>query len=164
MVWSQRASAMLHVKILVLTHSCRLLANQHRCYQRALWIRRRHQEPGFRTPFARHGTLPRHRYQFPNCIENRTLIYFVQYFMVDLVVNHYAWSGAPDTVDYSTFGPFNNQNYFHQYCAIDFNDISNTVCRLNLLPVSIITLRRAGRWSDPSLSPCAYPIRLELSR
>ncbi|KAK4503775.1 hypothetical protein PRZ48_004690 [Zasmidium cellare] len=48
------------------------------------------------------------------------------YFMVDIVVNHYAWSGAPDTVDYSTFGPFNNQNYFHSYCAIDFNDISNT--------------------------------------
>lgn len=60
--------------------------------------------------------------------------------MVDIVVNHYAWSGAPDTVDYSTFGPFNNQNYFHSYCSIDFNDISNTVrwsraCRnAHLLP------------------------------
>lgn len=69
--------------------------------------------------------------------------------MVDIVVNHYAWSGAPDTVDYSTFGPFNNANYFHPYCAIDFNDISNTVRRSRVQkrsspPLPIFTLGRAG--------------------
>ena len=48
------------------------------------------------------------------------------YLMVDVVVNHNGWNGAPTTVDYSAFNPFNKESYYHPYCAIDFSDISNT--------------------------------------
>ena len=47
--------------------------------------------------------------------------------MVDIVVNHNGWSGRPKSVDYSVFNPFNNESYYHPYCAIDFDDMSNTV-------------------------------------
>lgn len=47
--------------------------------------------------------------------------------MVDIVVNHNGWNGAPDTVDYSSFTPFNEKSQYHTpYCAIDYSDLSNT--------------------------------------
>jgi alpha-amylase len=47
--------------------------------------------------------------------------------MVDVVVNHNGYNGAPADVDYSVFNPFNKQEYFHPYCAIDYSDTSNAV-------------------------------------
>lgn len=35
--------------------------------------------------------------------------------MIDLVVNHFAWAGNGTEVDYSTFEPFNNEQYFHPF-------------------------------------------------
>ena len=53
--------------------------------------------------------------------------------MVDVVVNHFGWNGAPTSVDYSDFTPFNTQSNFHPYCAIDYSDTSNTVCYPSLI-------------------------------
>jgi alpha-amylase len=44
--------------------------------------------------------------------------------MVDVVANHNGWPGAPNTVDYSQFHPFNNANHYHSYCPVE--DYSNT--------------------------------------
>ncbi|CEL05395.1 Putative Alpha-amylase [Aspergillus calidoustus] len=40
------------------------------------------------------------------------------YLMVDVVANHMGYNGAPDSVDYSVFSPFNSQKYFHSPCFI----------------------------------------------
>lgn len=53
-------------------------------------------------------------------------IRFAQYLMIDVVVNHFAYNGAPSNVDYSMFNPFNSASDFHTYCPIDYNDISDT--------------------------------------
>ena len=50
-----------------------------------------------------------------------------QYLMVDVVVNHNGYNGAPSSIDYSVFNPFNDQSYYHPYCSIDYSDTSNTV-------------------------------------
>lgn len=48
--------------------------------------------------------------------------------MVDIVVNHNAWNGGPDTVDYSKFNPFNQKEHYNTpYCEIDYNDLGDTV-------------------------------------
>ncbi|MGI4814179.1 MAG: alpha-amylase family glycosyl hydrolase [Janthinobacterium lividum] len=48
------------------------------------------------------------------------------YLMVDVAPNHFAWPGAYNTVDYSTYTPFNNKKYFHQYCPMtDYDYESN---------------------------------------
>lgn len=63
--------------------------------------------------------------------------------MVDVVVNHLAALGPPDSVDYSTLDPFNQQSYFHPYCSIDFNNIANIVSlpqKADLPSASIVTL------------------------
>ena len=45
------------------------------------------------------------------------------YLMVDIVVNHNGWIGAENTVDYSSFHPFDEQSYYHSYCPItDYNN------------------------------------------
>ena len=41
--------------------------------------------------------------------------------MVDIVVNHNAWAGDADSVDYSTFNPFNKESYYHSSCPIDYD-------------------------------------------
>lgn len=46
--------------------------------------------------------------------------------MVDVVVNHFGFNGAPDEVDYTLFSPFNSSSDFHPYCAIDFSDIADS--------------------------------------
>jgi alpha-amylase len=47
------------------------------------------------------------------------------YLMVDIVVNHFAWTGAANTVDYSTFVPFNTPADFHPYCPITSADYAS---------------------------------------
>ncbi|CAI6342468.1 unnamed protein product [Periconia digitata] len=40
------------------------------------------------------------------------------YLMVDVVTNHNGWNGPADSVDYSSYRPFNDQKYYHEPCAI----------------------------------------------
>ena len=50
--------------------------------------------------------------------------------MVDIVVNHNGYNGAPDSIDYTKFVPFNNISDYHTpYCAPDYNDLNNMVSR-----------------------------------
>jgi alpha-amylase len=45
------------------------------------------------------------------------------YLMVDVVTNHLAFNGPPNTTDFSTFGPpFNTQAAFHQTCPVDYSN------------------------------------------
>ena len=44
------------------------------------------------------------------------------YFMVDVVANHFAWPGPPNTTDYSEFIPLNSKRYFHDYCTVSDAD------------------------------------------
>ncbi|GIZ42981.1 hypothetical protein CKM354_000622700 [Cercospora kikuchii] len=48
------------------------------------------------------------------------------FLMVDIVVNHLAWIGAPDTIDYSQFPQFNNEDYFHPYCVNNYSQDNMT--------------------------------------
>ena len=45
--------------------------------------------------------------------------------MVDVVANHMAYNGAPSTVTYSQFNPFNDAKYYHPYCAIDYSNATS---------------------------------------
>lgn len=47
---------------------------------------------------------------------------WVQYLMVDIVVNHNGWDGSSSSVDYTQFHPFNQQSYYHSYCTIDYSN------------------------------------------
>lgn len=51
----------------------------------------------------------------------------LQYLMVDIVTNHVAFDGAPSSITYDSFSPFDKQSYYHDYCPINFNDPKNTV-------------------------------------
>lgn len=85
----------------------------------------------------------------------------LQYLMIDIVVNHFAWQGAPDTVDYSTFVPFDSSSYYHSYCTNNY-DPSDLVSGLSFTGSmkkqhQLISLTRpissnAG-W-DPRMYPC----------
>ncbi|EME84740.1 glycoside hydrolase family 13 protein [Pseudocercospora fijiensis CIRAD86] len=43
------------------------------------------------------------------------------YLMLDIVVNHMGYAGVPSSVDYTILDPFNDERYFHPYCAINDN-------------------------------------------
>ncbi|KAJ4299065.1 hypothetical protein N0V90_004309 [Kalmusia sp. IMI 367209] len=45
------------------------------------------------------------------------------YLMVDVVPNHMAFPGCPDTVDYGRFKVFNKADHFHSYCPL--NNMAN---------------------------------------
>jgi hypothetical protein len=48
--------------------------------------------------------------------------------MVDIVVNHNAWPGPPEAVDFSALNPFNRPSDYHlPYCAVDYSDLTNDV-------------------------------------
>jgi alpha-amylase len=47
------------------------------------------------------------------------------FLMVDIVVNHFAWIGSPDSVDYTTFTPFNSVDYFHPHCNNNYDPVEN---------------------------------------
>ena len=47
-------------------------------------------------------------------------------FMMDVVVNHMAFSGAADNVQYSVMNPFNNESYYHPYCEMDYSGNNST--------------------------------------
>ncbi|KAJ5494638.1 hypothetical protein N7463_010725 [Penicillium fimorum] len=52
------------------------------------------------------------------------------YLMVDIVVGDMAWAGNASTIDYSTFNPFNDQKYFHDYKLLS-EDPTNDTCVLD---------------------------------
>nr|AAC49622.1 alpha-amylase [Lipomyces spencermartinsiae]prf//2203288A alpha amylase [Lipomyces kononenkoae] len=48
------------------------------------------------------------------------------YLMVDIVVNHFAFSGNHADVDYSEYFPYSSQDYFHSFCWItDYSNQTN---------------------------------------
>lgn len=44
--------------------------------------------------------------------------------MVDLVLNHMAWSESYERVQFDELTPFNSSSYFHEYCDIDYDPIT----------------------------------------
>ncbi|EKV10968.1 hypothetical protein PDIG_54560 [Penicillium digitatum PHI26] len=52
------------------------------------------------------------------------------YLMLDIVVGDMAWAGNATTIDYSTFNPFNDQKYFHDYKLLS-EDPTNETCVLD---------------------------------
>lgn len=66
------------------------------------------------------------------------------YFMMDIVVNHMAYNGAVDEIDYSVLDPFNDQKYYHNYCEMDYsakNTTSLEECWLGSWYVPLADLR-----------------------
>jgi hypothetical protein len=51
--------------------------------------------------------------------------------MLDIVVGDMAWAGNASTIDYSTFNPFNDQKYFHDYKLLS-EDSANKTCVLDV--------------------------------
>ncbi|PYH93323.1 alpha-amylase [Aspergillus ellipticus CBS 707.79] len=52
------------------------------------------------------------------------------YLMLDIVVGDLAWAGNSSTVDYSTFNPFNDKKYFHDFKLLS-SDPTNDTCVLD---------------------------------
>ncbi|GKZ26284.1 hypothetical protein AbraCBS73388_002368 [Aspergillus brasiliensis] len=52
------------------------------------------------------------------------------YLMLDIVVGDLAWAGNSSTVDYSTFNPFDDQKYFHDFRLLS-SDPMNETCVLD---------------------------------
>lgn len=44
------------------------------------------------------------------------------FFMLDVVMNHMAYSGNVSSIDYSILNPFNDEKYYHSYCPIDYSN------------------------------------------
>lgn len=84
------------------------------------------------------------------------------YLMLDIVVNHVGFAGEPASVDYSVFNPFNDQQYFHNYCQVnDPTNLTNTeVCWLGDSSVPLVDLRTEdqdvqamfGKWISEMVS------------
>jgi alpha-amylase len=49
------------------------------------------------------------------------------YLMVDVVTNHFGSETTDTDIDYSAFYPFNSSYYFHDYCAVDYNNQTSAV-------------------------------------
>ncbi|PYH31479.1 alpha-amylase [Aspergillus neoniger CBS 115656] len=52
------------------------------------------------------------------------------YLMLDIVVGDMAWAGNSSTVDYSTFNPFDDEKYFHNFKLLS-SDPTNETCVLD---------------------------------
>ncbi|KAI9702084.1 MAG: hypothetical protein M1836_001428 [Candelina mexicana] len=65
------------------------------------------------------------------------------YLMVDVVVNHFGYNGAGDTVNYTQLHPFDKQEYYHPYCLIsDYSNQDNVEdCWLGDTQVSLPDLK-----------------------
>ncbi|PYH83360.1 alpha-amylase [Aspergillus uvarum CBS 121591] len=48
------------------------------------------------------------------------------YLMLDVVVGDMAWAGNHTTLDYSTFNPFNDRKYFHDYKLLSSDPLNDT--------------------------------------
>lgn len=38
--------------------------------------------------------------------------------MVDIVVNHFAFPGSSNSIDYSRFKPFDDASFYHSFCEV----------------------------------------------
>lgn len=57
-------------------------------------------------------------------------------------MNHNAWNGAPSTVKYTNFNPFNSANDYHTYCTVDYsNETSVEDCWLGDESVPLVDLK-----------------------
>ncbi|TIA47190.1 alpha-amylase [Aureobasidium pullulans] len=87
------------------------------------------------------------------------------YLMVDIVVNHNAWPGPPEAVDFSALNPFNRPSDYHlPYCAVDYSDLTDnkrvTDCWMGDRVVSLPDLKTGdqrvqdeyGRWISELVS------------
>lgn len=66
------------------------------------------------------------------------------YYMMDVSVNHMAFSGAADKIEYSVLNPFDDEKYYHPYCELDYsgkNLTSLEVCWLGSWFVPLVDLR-----------------------
>ncbi|KAG9559680.1 alpha-amylase, partial [Aureobasidium melanogenum] len=64
------------------------------------------------------------------------------YLMVDVVVNHNGWNGNASSVNYSMFKPFDNVEYYHSFCNVDYsNNTSIQECWLGDSNVELVDLR-----------------------
>jgi len=62
--------------------------------------------------------------------------------MVDIVVNHNGWNGNETSVDYSVFKPFDDIEYYHSFCDVDYsNNTSIQDCWLGDSNVELVDLR-----------------------
>jgi alpha-amylase len=62
--------------------------------------------------------------------------------MVDIVVNHNGWNGNDTSVDYSVFKPFDDIEYYHSFCDVNYsNDTSIQDCWLGDVNVELVDLR-----------------------
>ncbi|KAL2066610.1 hypothetical protein VTL71DRAFT_2681 [Oculimacula yallundae] len=55
-----------------------------------------------------------------NALHNRGM-----FLMVDVVTNHMAYLGAGSKVDYTIFKPFNKKSQYHDFCLIDYNNVTS---------------------------------------
>ncbi|KAJ5721169.1 uncharacterized protein N7483_009103 [Penicillium malachiteum] len=106
----------------------------------AVWISPAQQQESTRTAdlSAYHGYWPNDLYainsHFGTSHDLQTLSAALHargmYLMLDVVVGDMAWAGNASTVDYSTFNPFNDQKYFHEYELLS-EDPTNETCVLD---------------------------------
>lgn len=64
--------------------------------------------------------------------------------MLDVVVNHMGYAGSGRNVHYNVLAPFNDEKYFHDYCAVDASSGNQTnveVCWLGSDIVALADLR-----------------------
>lgn len=62
--------------------------------------------------------------------------------MLDVVVNNMAFKGNPNDVNYRSLTPFNNEQYFHEYCPINYSDREST---LDVYPLDNVDVVLDGR-------------------
>jgi alpha-amylase len=76
--------------------------------------------------------------------------------VLDVVVNHFAWAGNGTTVDYSTFNPFNSEDYFHPFKLLSKDDLGNTTAaQVNWLGDDVLSLPDV-KTEDPKVAQMYY--------
>lgn len=74
--------------------------------------------------------------------------------MLDVVTNHFAYDGCGACVDYSIFVPFDSKSYFHDFCLINYDNITSCqVCWEGDNTVALADLRTEdsdvlNTWTD----------------
>ncbi|RAH53315.1 alpha-amylase [Aspergillus piperis CBS 112811] len=72
-----------------------------------------------------HFGTPKELQALSSALHNRGM-----YLMLDIVVGDMAWVGNSSTVDYSTFNPFDDEKYFHDFKLLS-SDPTNETCVLD---------------------------------
>ncbi|OJZ85549.1 glycoside hydrolase family 13 protein [Aspergillus luchuensis CBS 106.47] len=72
-----------------------------------------------------HFGTPKELQALSSALHNRGM-----YLMLDIVVGDMAWAGNSSTVDYSTFNPFDDEKYFHDFKLLS-SDPTNETCVLD---------------------------------